>query len=124
MYLEARWEWLTGWKWLFEAIVGALMRYAFLALTVNLLIPCLLILIFPALGYAWLRGFNRSLYSYKPWKEVPDGEAFLSLLGAMLSFFAGVMIFHVLVMNGVFGEALALFVAAKLMAVDLWLHQP
>jgi hypothetical protein len=123
-YLETKWEGFTGWRWIFEAIAGALLRYTFLALTVSLLIPGPLILIFPALGYAWLRGFNRSLYSYKPWREVPDGEAFLHLLGAMFSFFVGMMILHQLVINEVFGQALASFVAEKLMAIELWLRQP
>jgi hypothetical protein len=121
-YLETKWEGFTGWRWIFEAIAGALLRYTFLALTVSLLIPGPLILIFPALGYAWLRGFKWSLYSYKPWREVPDGEAFLSLLGAMFSFFVGVMILYVLVMSGMFGQALASLVAEKLMAIELWLR--
>lgn len=123
MYLETSWQWLVGWKWLFEAIVGALIWYAFFALTVGLLMPGLLIFIFPALGYAWLRGYLRwAFYSYKPWREVSDGEAFLNLLYAMFSFAMGALILHQLVMNGMFGQALASFVAEKLLAVQLWLR--
>jgi len=122
--LETSWEWLAGWRWAFEAISAALLMYAFLAMIISLLIPAPLILIFPALGYAWLRGGIRHFFSFKPWREVPDGEAFLSLLGAMYSFILGLLILYELVINQVFGEKLASFVATKLMAVELWLHQP
>ena len=125
MYLETSWQWLVEWKWLVEAIAGALIRYAFLALTVSMLIPCLLILIFPALGYAWLRGSLRwAFYPYKPWREVSDGEAFLNLLYAMFSFAMGALILHQLIVNGMFGQVLASFIPAKLASVNLWLHQP
>lgn len=113
MYLETRWEWLAVWRWFFEVIARALITYAFSALVVSLLISFPLILIFPALGYAWLRGTHRSFYSYKPWREVSDGEAFLSLLGTMFSFFVGVIILYELVINGMFGPTLASLIATK-----------
>src|SRR5690242_16152799 len=108
-YLETKWEWLSGWQWFFEAISRVLLTYAFSSLVISLMISAPLMLVFPALGYAWLRGGLRHFFSYKPWREVSDGEAFLSLLGAMFSFFVGLLILHELVINGVFGQALASF---------------
>jgi hypothetical protein len=109
-YLETRWEWLRGWRWFFEISSRALITYAFSALVINLMIPGPLILIFPALGYAWLRGGIRHFYSYTPWREVSDFDAFLHLLGAMLSFAFGIMLLHTLILNGWYGQALASFV--------------
>jgi hypothetical protein len=111
-YLESKWSWILEWRWLLEKVIGALLIYAFLAFVVSLIIPGVLIFVFPALGYAWLSGAFRG-FSHKPWKQVTDGAAFWSLLVSLFYFAVGVLVLHQLIINGVFGQAVASIIATK-----------
>ena len=74
--------------------------------------PGPLILVFPALGYAWLRGGFRGFSTYKTWKDVPDGVAFWSLPVAIVYFVFGMAFLYVLIINGWFGQTLITFVTS------------
>ena len=112
-YLESRWVWLLDWRWLLEDIARAFLMYTFLGFVASLMIPGLLIFPFPGLAHAWLRGVNPAVFSYKPWNQLSNLEAFGELLSAMLYFVFGVLMLRELIINGWFGQTMASIITTK-----------
>ena len=93
-------------------MLRGLLTSSFLAIVADLVIPSLLIFVFPALSFAWLRGGFRGFSKYKLWKEVSNGVAILTLLTSIFYFLIGMTIFYMLVINGWFGQPLITMVTS------------
>jgi len=99
LFTEAKWSWLTNWRWLLEEISRTLLIFSFLSFIVGFITAGLLFISFhPELGVAWLRGINPTAYR-KPWEQLSNGVKVFAFLHAMLFLVAGVMFAYLVIIN-------------------------
>ncbi len=121
-YLESKFVWLLDWKWLLDIFLRGLLMFSFLGIIVTLVTPCLLILVFPSLSFAWIQGgWSRGFPKHYSRKKVSDGQVFFHLLAALIGFIFGILFLDTLIINGAFGQTLISMVTSlKLFLLEWW----
>jgi hypothetical protein len=120
-YLESKFVWLLEWKWLLDIFLRGLLTFSLLGIIVTMITPGLLILVFPSLSFAWIRGGLRGFSRHNSWKTVSNDEGFLYLLATPVYFIFGITILYMLVINGWFGQTLISMVTSiKLFLSEWW----